>query len=346
MADSKPWRFTQTGGARKVLSLEGQSAPHGRPRASPVVEDEIALRDTAVYYPGNPRPTRHLFGEIHTDWTLTGRFSDAFLGPGGARAKAHEVKAFLAEEQQVRIEWGDILAATGLLRKFKPGRESEAEIAWTLTVGIDSDDSLTTVRAPGAPSPPGASLGALAQKLGAFDVTLTRPRDLGIKTDFFDQLDGLVSMLGGLTAGVVSVAHSIDDFEQAAAGELNRLRAAIRQLHTATLELHATLESAENDFAFDTTPATSEAAWHSARAEAVANAFAVSALLADADRELDVLAGGQIQTTHAVSSGDSWESLSSRYYGGPGHADRLRKANGARYGEKPTPGRVLQIPIA
>ena len=142
----KPWTFTQVAGDQKVLTLAGESAPHGRPRASPVVEDEMALRDTAVYYPGNRRPTRHLFGEIHTDWTLNGRFSDRFLGPAGARAKVLEIKEFIADQQQVTIAWGDILAATGLVRRIKPSRESESEIAWTLTVGIDGDDALPPAR--------------------------------------------------------------------------------------------------------------------------------------------------------------------------------------------------------
>ena len=58
MSAGKPWTFTQVAGDRKVLTLAGESAPHGRPRASPVVEDEMGLRDATVYSPGNPRPAR------------------------------------------------------------------------------------------------------------------------------------------------------------------------------------------------------------------------------------------------------------------------------------------------
>ncbi len=344
MAESKPWRFTQIAGDRKVLELAGASAPHGRPRATPVVEDEMALRDTAVYYPGNRRPTRHLFGEIHTDWTLTGRFSDRFLGPGGARAKVGTLKEFIADQQPVHIEWGDILAATGLLRRMKPSRESEAEIAWTLTIGIDGDDTMAMAAPQPPASNPAATIGALAPSQAAIQALTERPSDLALGTDFLSALDDLVSEIGVVSASVLAIAHDIDNFEQALAGDLNRLRAGIRQFQTAALELQQTLDSAQNDFAFGSASAASEGQWHAARAEASAEAFAVAALLADADRQIEIVQRGRARTTHVAAAGDTWESLSTRYYGGPSRADALRKANGALYGQRPQAGRSLQIP--
>jgi nucleoid-associated protein YgaU len=344
VAESKPWKFTQLAGDRKVLTLAGESAPHGRPRASPVVEDEMALRDIAVYYPGNRRPTRHSFGEIHTDWTLTGRFADRFLGQGGARAKVLELKEFIADQQPVHIEWGDILAATGLVRRIKPSRESEAEIAWTLTVGIDGDDAMPAALPQPPASSPAAALGSLGAPLASFQALSDRPRDLPLDADFLSALDDLVSLVGTLTASVLGVAHDIDNVEKALAGDLNRLRANIQQLETAVLELHQTLDSAQNDFAVTSASGASEAAWHAARADASAEAFAMAALLADSDRQLEIAQRGRAQTTHVVAAGDTWESLSTRYYGGPSKADVLRKANGALYGEKPRAGRTVQIP--
>jgi nucleoid-associated protein YgaU len=75
-------------------------------------------------------------------------------------------------------------------------------------------------------------------------------------------------------------------------------------------------------------------------------AFALAALLADIDRDVEIIQQGRQNTTCIATSGDTWESLSTRYYGGPSKADALRKANGAQYGAQPSPGRRLQIPAA
>lgn len=344
MADGKPWTFTQVAGDRKVLTLAGESAPHGRPRVSPVVEDEMGLRDVAVYYPGNPRPTRHTFGEIHTDWSLSGRFSDRVLGPGGAKAKTEQIKAFIRDEQQVTIAWGDILAATGLVRRVKPSRESESEIAWTLTIGIDGDDALPPALPQHAALDPGSKLGKLGTGLSAFNGLLSMPGDLGLSTNFLDSLSDLVSQINGLSASVLSIADGISNFETAVAGDLNRLRAGLQQFQTAALTLQETLESAQNDVAFPAASSVSENQWQAARAEASYQALAVAALLADTDRDVEVIQQGRQQTTCIAVAGDTWESLSTRFYGGPSKADVLRKANGAQYGARPHAGRLLQIP--
>src|SRR5580693_5242858 len=204
MPASKPWTFTQVAGDQKVLTLAGESAPHGRPRASPVVEDEMGLRDATVYYPGNPRPTRHVFGEIHNDWVLSGRFSDRFLGSGGAKAMVEQMKAFIADEQQVTIAWGDILAATGLVRRIKPSRESESEIGWTLTVGIDGDDALPLAAPQPSALDPGSKLGKVGSGLDAINGLSSVPGDLGLSTDFLDSLSDLVGQINSVSASVLS----------------------------------------------------------------------------------------------------------------------------------------------
>ncbi len=344
MPAAKPWTFTQVAGDKRVLTLAGESAPHGRPRASPVVEDEMGLRDATVYYPGNSRPTRHIFGEIHTDWILTGRFSDRFLGTGGAKAKIEAIKSFIADEQQVTIAWGDVLAATGLVRRIKPSRESESEIAWTLTVGIDGDDSLT----PPAPQPPaiapGQKLAGVAPSIVAINALSNVPGDLGLAPDFLDSLSDLVSQINSVSASVLSIADGISNFETAVAGDLNRFRAGLEQFQTAALTLQATLESAENDASFSQSSCLSEDQWHATRTQAAIQALVLAALLADIDRDVEIIQQGQQNTTCIAKKGDTWESLSRRFYGGPSKADALRKANGALYGAQPKPGSRLQIP--
>jgi hypothetical protein len=304
----------------------------------------MGLRDATVYYPGNPRPTRHVFGEIHNDWILSGRFSDRFLGLGGAKAMVEQIKAFIADEQQVTIAWGDILAATGLVRRIKPSRESESEVGWTLTVGIDGDDALP----PAAPQPaalaPGAKLGQLAGGLSAINGLTDVPGDLGLAPDFLDSLSDLVSQINSVSATVLSIADGISNFETAVAGDLNRFRAGLQQFQTAALTIQATLESGENDAALLTASTTSEDQWHATRTEAKYQALVVAALLADIDRDVEIIQQGRQQTTCIATAGDTWESLSTRYFGGPSKADALRKANGARYGAQPQAGRLLQIP--
>jgi hypothetical protein len=121
-----------------------------------------------------------------------------------------------------------------------------------------------------------------------------------------------------------------------------RFRAGLEQFQTAALTLQATLESGENDASFRQSSSLSEDQWHATRTEAAYQALAVAALLADIDRDVELIQQGRQQTTYIA--GDTWESLSTRYSGGPSKADALRKANGVLYGAQPQAGRRLQIP--
>jgi len=129
---ASPWTFTQLGGAQKTLTLEGWSAPFGRPRKGAVVAEEVSWRASETYYQGSVTPTRHDFGDRLEPWTLKGRWMDQVLGPGGANARALDWKLFHADHQRIAIRWGEIVAYKGVLSKLKLERESSAHIAWSM----------------------------------------------------------------------------------------------------------------------------------------------------------------------------------------------------------------------
>lgn len=350
MTAAKDWHFQQLGGARKLLTLAGPTAPHGRPRRKPVVSDGIRLREEAVFYPdANPAavPTRHVFGVAHDDWELKGRFMSKQLGgPGAARALADEWKIFVAEAQPVFITWGDILSGTGLVTAFIPERESEEEIAYTITIKIDT----TGFQSP-RPVIVGGGPTQLCQALqNELADGLANPPSLphvgDMKPSFLDGIDDLVSSINGFTAQLLNIAQSFDDFASGTVDQLERLRAGLQQARTAVERLRTTIFLTTNEEALIARDARTDLPWFKTRCDYDVSTTAALALLDELDRQTEIALRGQVLTVYVPRGGDSWESISTKYYGGPDGAGRIRDANGAQYGEPPTPGRQILVPVA
>lgn len=344
----KAWSFQQLGGERKLLTLEGRAAPHGRPRKGPVVTDAIKLRRERILYPGMVGPpTTHIFGVTWEDWELKGRFMDKFLGRGEVRQRIDAWQAFVADAERCSITWGDIVFTTGYVDKFVAERESEEECAYTIVLCVDGKPlnafASPTLR---ATTPPG--LAALVA-IQAEDILHqpTAPRAVGkLKPSFVDSLDDTVSSINSFSAAIVQVAGEIDDFATGTLDQLERLRAGVKQTRTAVLKMRATLETTENESAQLARSSSSDIIWIRTRTDLDVSSTRLLALLDEMDREAEIAQRGRILTIYVARGQDTWESISTKFYGGPTGAGIIRDANGVQYGELPIPGRDYQIPVA
>lgn len=346
MASARPWTFTQLGGDKFVLKLDGPNAPFGRPRRSAVAKKKREVRQSATYYAGNSVPDRHVFGDKQAAIVLTGRFMDSRIGSsGGARAMADRVDSFVAAQVEVRGEWGGILAVTGLLTEFEAAYESEEEIVWTLTLEVNSDDTLPIL----APAPPPTSVSDLLNSvIGQMEDINSDvkelPPDIEYAPGFLDDLATLISDVNSVTGTLSSFADSVDNYESTLHADAQRFKAGMLQAGTSIEKLQITLGIAQNDDAVASASSASQVSWFVTSANMEANLLQMLAWCAEAILITEIALQGQPDRTIIAESGDTWESLSGAYLGGASRADDLRQANGVRYGSGPTAGQTVHIP--
>lgn len=353
MPEANGWVFEQLGGDKRTITLLGHNAPFGRPRKSPVVADELRIRHKATYYGGNRAPSRLIFGWKHEPWTLHGRWMDAQLGgPGTAMSMARKMRQFVADEQQVAIRWGDILAFRGLIARIKTGREGPGDVAWELEVEIDQDEDLDRPREGPTPMNIAQVAKAVDRELAAWlAVAPTAPkgRDLfgtlgAIKEDFLDTVDSLVSAVNTPSAMLLKVSEEGSSLASATTSSLSRLKGGVTQLQTAILNLEDAFGTRSQDDILYLRSAESDVTWQSQRAAGDAQSTEILAMLADMDRQIEIAQRGQSNSSIVGEANDSWEALATRAGGSPDDADKVRAANGARYGELPVAGRQYVIP--
>lgn len=345
----KPWTFKQIyEGPGKSLTLAGASAPHGRRRRHPVVSDGIKLRYSRVHYPSDEPtpPTTFVSGTTWEPFTLTGRFSDVDLGPGGMSKAVRDWQAFLADASLVQIIWGDVWAATGILVHFVAGRESEYECTYSMTFEIDGRDEVDGTRR-GFVVPP--SVTAIAQE---FQFEADKIQELpelshagALKPDFLESLDDAVSSINGFSASLIKVAGEIDDFEEGTLDQLERLRAGIAQTKTAVNRFRETMDSTNNEAALLYRATDADVQWIATKTSTDVSTTRMLSILDEMDREADLARRGRVISVYVARAADSFESMSTRFYGGPDGAGDIRSANGVRYGELPVSGRSYQIPV-
>jgi len=335
-------KFTQLGGSRKTLELADHAAPHGRPRVGPVAADSLTLRESEVYVAGSDTPVRHLHGLKHGDWELHGRFTDYFGGLGFAKSKAAEVKKFVADQQPVRASWGDSLAGRGLITSFEPLRESEGEIEWKLTVKIDADEIIDKQRFRSASRRPQDYTNRILQLAREGQKAF---EGMPLKLSVFDVINGLISSVASLTAAAITIANGLQSFESEAIGSLRRFRSAIGQLRTAVIIARDAIDALSVDLAIE--ERNYDETFSFSRNQAVFSDTAISIIkeAADADRSAQLAEQGKILAIIEAKGGDTFESLSSQFYGNAGRAEDIRKANGVGGGQPPTPGTLYIIPV-
>lgn len=343
----KEWKFRQLGSAQRTLTLAGPSAPHGRPRQGPVVSDGVKLRRARTQYPdsSNAPPTTHIFGVEWKDWELKGRFSDVHLGKGGTKELIRQWQTFVVDAQLVEISWGDVLSARGIIDAFEPGRESEFECSYTIVVLIDSRDIGSGQSSFAIPKNPLSLCQELQLELleGVGRIPAL-PHAGDLKPDFLESLEDAVSSINGFSASLVNVAGEIDALAEGTLDQLERLRAGVAQMRTAVNSLRGTFESTENDAVLLARASDADVQWFVTRSNADVATTRALALLEEIDRETEIARRSRVLAIYDARVGDTWESIATKFYGGPDGAGVIRDANGILYGELPTPGLGYQIP--
>lgn len=341
-----PWVFRQLGGDKKELVLEGADAPYGRPRQKPIVEDGIDIREKRKWYAGNDVPTRHIFGVKYHDIELSGRWMDRNGGPGWAQEKSEFVKRFVADAQECRITWGDIISTRGLIRSFIPRRESREEVAWHMVVGIDADEILTAFaqRQDPAPVAPGKFVDNIGELLAkALKPSTEQPEQF--KGSFAGGLDASIAGVTSAFASLVLLATSVSSFEQELIGDIRRFRAGIGQLQTALIIFRDGYQDFRNDLAIQGDYADDQLKFAGLQADSgLATLQALEQLIA-ADRAAAEAERGKIIGFYEAKEGDSWESIARYVYdGSASRAEDLRMANGIPPGAPPVAGGEYQVP--
>lgn len=345
----KEWRFTQLGGPRRVLTLTGSSAPHGRPRQRAVVTNGIKLRRSRTFYPdgGNKPPTTHIFGTEWKDWVLEGRFSDRHLGAGGTLAAIRQWQQMVIDAQPVEVLWGDVFAVEGIVDVFDPGNESEFECTYSITLLVDKqvlEGLFIDFEIPRYPT-------VLCQALQAeLDANVLNPPELphagDLKPDFLDTLEELVSDINELSASLLTIAADIDAYADATVDQLERLRAGVVQVRTAVNRLRNTYDTTLNDTALLAADAAdSQALFTASRMSTDVSTLRILAILDEMDREAQLSQRGRTLSMYIAQLGDTWESIATAYFGGPDSAGVIRDANGIKYGALPIPGHSYQVPL-
>lgn len=343
MADGVPFRIEQlapSGG--RTVDLFGWDAPHGRPRQGAVLRAVVEQRASRTRYPGSKRVTRHVFGPDFPDIELKGRFRRSQV-----QQKTETMQALVVEGLPVRISWGKMLVAEGFLRSFDPGfegasKDGATEVEWTLKIEVDDYPHLTKNDSliPRA-HPPRDYTNAIIAAMLAIGADLKVPTYLGnpldLITDALDKVTGFVSELASLTDGLT-------DFKNAAFATLNRIRGAAQNVIRAGLELRKVMESIG--------PEATAIGDRFNELEGMTKTPSVQEQIRQMTKEarnLDEAADkaivGKIKTTYVAKDGDTWESISSAFYGSPSRANDIRAANLAGPGEQVKPGVEYLIPV-
>lgn len=332
--------FTQLAGPQKSLTLDDWAAPLGRPRKGAVVRDGIEVRKNTTYYPGNDDdPTTHIFGHKYKPWELKGYFRDRAGGRGFAQSMTEQFKQFVADKQQCRVTWDDLVSIVGLITEFDPGRESAGEVEWKMTIDVYSDDFAQ--RKPVTPQT--ATLQNYLSEIIAWLNGTIPTQDGAYAGSVLDLVDSLVSTITGAVGTLTNFANSVSDFQQSTIGELNRIGATVTQVSTAMSTLRDTFASTGPDTALVFQRADENAQLFSQQTSVEEQVRQMLSVSSDLQRAIAIAIAGKIRTSYVVTSGDTWERIAVRFYRDAGRAADLQIAND-QVGGRPTPGTTIQIP--
>lgn len=336
------FKFVQLAGPQKTLELTAHYGPMGRPRQGAVVREKVKLRESEVYYFGNPVPTRHVASEKWEPWEIKGRFSDWWGGPGFALNKKNEVLSFFLDKQPIQITWDDIINCTGLMTEFDPGIESDGEVEWQMVVKIDQNNfhSVSNI-IPDKKKPSDDE-----DKITALAFTdMPALTALPLNGSIFDAFDSLTAAVASATSSFNQVAQSMSDFESSSIATLRRFRNALGQLKTAVITARDAVDAVPVDLAIERSNADDRLGFQSLQASFSANGLSIIQTLAVADRNALLAERGQVKAFYTAKGGDTWESISMRFYNGSAaRADDIRAANSIPSGQGPLPGALYQLP--
>jgi len=277
---------------------------------------------------------------------LTGRWMDKRLGAGSAKRNAGLFEAFIEDGRVVRISWGDLLCYTGIIEDLSTNWESQSECAWTLKILIDTNEfegENVTVQSLKSPTQVADDV---QQWLNTALPNLPKqlPNLDAVTGEVFDALDDMVASVTQYGGAAVKAANAVSNWETAGFAELARLQAGLHQFKTAVLTLQSTVENLAIDTLVVDRAAEDDIAWLTFQTQSEKQTNSMLHTITAGQLEAQKAVARSIKTTHTASDGDSWESISSKFYGSPDGADKVRQANGVRGGEKPQAGRTYSIP--
>lgn len=336
-------RFLQIEGASpKALELEGHAAPHGRPRKEAVAETESRTRMATVRLPGTDVPVRHIFGGLNEPIKMKGRFRDSLGGLGFAKAKHDEVQSFFDDHRLCEVIWDDLLDVHGIMTGYRRGIESPSEFTYEIEVEVDRDllaghvSQVPSVKAP-------ADL--TNQIMAALKLKDSLPKEpAALKGSVADLLGGLVGVVNSATGALVQASNDIDSFATATVTQLQRFRAGLAQARVAVQNLRGTYDSLViTDALMNESADQSQPFWDLQSAWAASSLEALR-LMAAASREAAIAEQGTILAFHTAAVGETWESISKRWFdGSAARAGDIRAANGGPQGD-PVPGTTYLVP--
>lgn len=236
---------------------------------------------------------------------------------------------------------------TGYLSEFTPHRESPDEIAWEMTILVDDQD---WQRQPSRIISDNISPSVLASKCYAelqtgLGILPKAAKKVQMNNDFLDAVDTLISSINTFSASFIHAANSIDSFETAVAGDIGRLRAGVHQLRTSVLTLRDTMARAKDDSLFIARTADTDINWFTIQLDTETSLLKAMSLMEELDKQAETAQRKSEFVPYTAKLGDSWESISNDFYGGPQGAAKIRSANGVKYGDLPHPGHSYVIPI-
>lgn len=334
------FKFVQLTGPQKTLILTSHYGPMGRPRQGAVVREKAKLRESEVYYFGNPEPSRFIASEKWEPWEIKGRFSDYWGGAGFALKKKDEVLSFFLDKQPVRITWDDIVNVNGIITEFDPGLESDGEVEWQMTVKIDRNNFQSVSNVIPDKKKPMDHINQILLASTDFDKLTALP----LNGSIFDTLDSLVSVVASATAAANQIATSMQDFESSTIATLRRFRNALGQLKTAGINFRNALDSFEVDLAIERNNADDRLNFLSLQSSVSSSALSMIRTTAEADRDTLLAERGQIRAFYVATGGDTWERISVKFYNTASRAGDIRTANSIPSGQPPEVNAIYQIP--
>ena len=341
------WVFSQKSGPqadRKKLELDGYNAPFGRPRVGPVVREEITSRIQTTYYPGSDKPTRHAFGANWGTTEFHGRWMTKTQRDGRtANDVATDWTEFVKDERDCNIAWGNIVSYVGYVSKLILERESEHEIAWRMTVELDSRDDVVTKKTPIAVKPVADIEADFQNFLATSKKNLADVEDT-LSLDFFDSLDLLAGQLNAPSAALNKLVSKFASLEEASYNTLQHFRESIVGITKAVVALRDVVINTAIDDAMLVRTAENDIAWVKYQTNLDNQTYLILDELGILDRQAELAMKNDPTKFVTAINGDTWESISIRASGGIDKVSQIRQMNGIRYGERPTPGEAYIVP--
>lgn len=337
------WEFRQTGGNKKVLRLEDSAQPYGRPRKEPLFTEVIKVSIQTTKYPGSKNPpTRHGFGSGWEPMQLHGRWMTKHLAGKGttANALADQWREFVRDEQPLVMSWGNIVSYECYIEQLELARESENEIAWKMTLLVDSRADAVQVSTTRPALDPVKDIDRFSTAISAMEP----PQISGAAIDLFDTLESISSSLKQFTGIVVDIANAFSNIEKQSYSTIQSFRGVLANLRSGITTMRNTVLNATIDTAIVVRQAEQDLKWQQYQMTFDVESLVALEILNNLDRGLELQSRGVVSKGITALDGETWELITRRANIDVSRAGEVREMNGIRYGQLPVAGEFYLIP--